>query len=234
MQLENNLGENSHSESLSEASSSGEKGFVDVILNRHSLREGFTDTEVRDDIVMEIIDCGLHAPSSKNAQPWRLHVVRDRLVLNAVASDIVSARNERKFVPQDPRTGKSREELDETVVESAHALREARLGIFIENLGKFTINRTTVAQTDPANLEEALIGVGLEYLGLGACIENMWLAARANGLEGVFMGDPLIAEETIKMRFGMAGDLVGVLALGHTIAEPRSTPQKPDRVVWHS
>lgn len=207
---------------------------VEGILGRHSMRDGFVDREIPRNVIEEIIRCGLRAPSSKNAQPWRLHVVRDRRVLKDIAQETVSAKTDKKFVPQDPRNGQSRTNLNETVDESAHVLRQVPLGIFIENLGKFTVNRSTVAKAPEASREGALIGVALEYIGLGACIENMWLAAEAHDVHGAFMGDVLITEDTIRQRLGFTGDLVGVLALGYTDAEPHSMAQKPDRVVWHS
>ena len=34
--------------------------------------------------------------------------------------------------------------------------------------------------------DRTLIGMGLEYVGLGACIENIWLAAESDGVRGSF------------------------------------------------
>lgn len=61
----------------------------------------------------------------------------------------------------------------------------------------------------------------------------MWLAATERGLAGVFMGDVLIAEQQIRARLGMEGDLVGVVALGFSPAEPRPRRLALDRVVRH-
>ena len=195
---------------------------VNTILSRRSIRDGFTDEPVDSQIVDNIVECGLNAPSSKNAQPWKLHIVENRLTLNGIANciDAIKEQDKTDFVPHDPSTGRPRSSYHSTVSESAEVLRQVPLGIFIENSGKFINNRHNVATADRSVMNGALIGVGLEYIGLGASIQNMWLAAQAHGLRGVFMGDVLIAEEHIKSELGMSGDLVGVLALGYSDSPP--------------
>lgn len=195
---------------------------VDTILSRRSIREGFNDAQIDPEVIDSIIECGLNAPSSKNAQPWRLHVVENRLTLRGIAKYIDAQTSESKqdFVPHDPSTGQARTSYASTVSESAEVLRQVPLGIFIENRGKFTNSRQNVAEAERSVIHRALIGVGLEYIGLGASIQSMWLAAQSHGLRGVFMGDVLIAEDYIRDELGMSGDLVGVLALGHSDAQP--------------
>lgn len=195
---------------------------VDTILSRRSIRGGFTDTPIDPAIVDNIIECGLNAPSSKNAQPWKLHIVENRLALKGIAKHIEAVTDSRKddFVPHDPSTGRPRASYSSTVSESAEVLRQVPLGIFIENSGKFTNSRHNVAEADRTAMHGALIGVGLEYIGLGASIQNMWLAAQSHGLRGVFMGDILIVEGYIRDELGMSGDLVGILALGYSEAQP--------------
>ena len=53
---------------------------VDTILRRHSVREGFSRAPIPIEVLEDIIRCGLAAPSSKNARPWRFHVVMDPLL----------------------------------------------------------------------------------------------------------------------------------------------------------
>ncbi len=79
----------------------------------------------------------------------------------------------------------------------------------------------------------ALTGYGFEMIGLGAMMQNMWLAARAQGLEGVFMGDVLVAEAAIQSRLGFRGDLVGVLALGYAFQQPPHPKEIKGEVVYH-
>lgn len=202
---------------------------IDLICDRRSVRSGFTRDPVPPAIVEEIVRCGLSAPSSKNAQPWRIHVVTDEAILDEIAETVSSAKHADSYVPIDPRTGENRPEMVSTVAESAEVLRAVPLALFVENTGAFSAGRSAVANAEPAKLENALVGYGFEMVGMGASIQSMWLAAHYRNLAGVFMGDVVIAETFIRDRLGMDGDLVGVLALGKSSDEP--FPKKPDGIV---
>lgn len=205
---------------------------LDTILERRSVRNGFEDRAVPEATIDSIVRCGLVAPSSKNAQPWRLHVVTDRGMLGDIARAARDAQNASRYVPLDPASGRPHE-WKSTVADSARVLGEVPLAIFIENLGGFSSGRDTVAAARADVLPAALVGYAFEMIGLGACIQNMWLAAENHGLRGVFMGDPLIVEQHIQLALSTENDLAGVLCLGYSseVLEPR--PQEPGRVVWH-
>ena len=49
---------------------------IDLIKMRRSIRK-FTPEKVGDEIVNQIIEAGIFAPSGKNNQPWKFVVVRD-------------------------------------------------------------------------------------------------------------------------------------------------------------
>jgi nitroreductase len=206
---------------------------LNLILGRRSRREGFLAEPVPTAVIEQVVACGLAAPSSKNAQPWRIHVVTNRNALQAIAGDVDCGKGPDQYVPIDPATGENRPDWDSTVSESAQVLREVPLGLFVENGGRFSNGRHTVATSRDDIREDALIGYGLEMVGLGAAIQNMWLAAESLGLSGVFMGDVLIAEDAIRERLGMRGDLVGVLALGFSGMKPYPKQMADDRVVHH-
>jgi nitroreductase len=207
---------------------------VQDIGGRRSVREGFMAEPVARAAIEEIVRCGLAAPSSKNSQPWRMHVVTDSGALHALADAVQHARDAARYAPIDPSTGRLRR-WDSTVAESATVLRSVPLGIFVENLGPFSGGRAAVAAADVALIQSALVGYGLELASLGAAIENMWLAAHGLGLVGVFMGDVAVAEEEIAQRLGLEGDLVGVLALGHPGPDATPVPKRIEegRVVHH-
>lgn len=228
---------------------------IRTILERRSIREGFDGTPVSPTVLDEIVRCGLAAPSSKNARPWRIHVVTDRALIGRLADAMEEARQETHHVaamdasqtsagvsarrwssvPIDPATGNAREEWSSTVCESSDVLRQVSVAFFVENRGRFSDGRRTVCRAEADVRENALIGYGFEMLGLGAAIQNMWLAANAAGLDGSFMGDVLIAEDAIRAALSMSGDLVGVLALGTTsgIPSPRQPFEFDDTAVRH-
>jgi hypothetical protein len=77
-----------------------------------------------------------------------------------------------------------------------------------------------------------MAGFGLEMIGIGAAIENMWLAAEALGVRVAFMGDVVIAENDIRAALGIADGQAGVLALGFSDAPPPRRQRLDERVVW--
>jgi nitroreductase len=210
---------------------------IDTILTRRSVREGFSGRPLDEETLAEIVRCGLAAPSSKNAQPWRLHVVSDRGILRSLADLVTASPGADSYVPHDPTTGKPRARWASTVSESAEVLRGVATGIFVENRGAFSGGRQALADAARESLIGSLVGYTLEVAGIGAAIQNMWIAAHAQGVQAAFMGDVAIAEAAIRERLGIQGDLVGVLALGYSNVSPPAThpPEidDPDKVVWH-
>lgn len=211
---------------------------VDAMLTRRSVRFGFEDRPVPQSVLAKIVECGLAAPSSKNAQPWRFHVVTDQKVHRKLAGFVRAARGVESYVPHDPNTGMPYGRYRSTVLESADVLLEVPAAIWVENLGAFTAGRRTLLSVPAQALAASLEGYGLELVGIGAAIENMWIAAHAHGLAAAFMGDVVIAEDQVQASLEFTGDLVGVLALGYSAADPPPPMdtrafEQSDRVVWH-
>jgi nitroreductase len=211
---------------------------IAALLSRRSIRSGFTGQPVAREVLEQVLACGLAAPSSKNAQPWRFHVVDDRAVLDELADVVATAKGVEGYVPHDPRTGAPYPQYRSTVVESAQVLREAPATIWIENLGAFSAGRSTLVSVPAEALASTLEGYAFELLGVGAALQNLWIAANAVGLAAAFMGDVVIAEHVIGPRLGVQGDLLGVLALGYSVGDPTPTMderafRESPRAVWH-
>lgn len=207
---------------------------INAIHGRRSIRNGFRESSIPDHVVTEILRCGCMAPSSKDEQHWRLHAVRDQAVLAMVANAMVTNDRTTEYVPLDPATGAPRAGYASSVVESADIVRDVALGVFVENDGSFSGGRSAIARAREDILDEILVGYTFELVGIGAAIQNMWLAAHDLGLAGVFVGDVVIAEACVREQLGMAGDLLGVLALGFSEAEPHAAKEiKEGRVVIH-
>ncbi|OFW61011.1 MAG: NADH dehydrogenase [Actinobacteria bacterium RBG_16_64_13] len=58
---------------------------MDSILTRRSIRK-YTDKPVPDELVTELLRAAMAAPSAGNQQPWQFVVVRERRLLEAIAS----------------------------------------------------------------------------------------------------------------------------------------------------
>jgi nitroreductase len=209
-----------------------------LIADRRSVRNGFETRGIPDAELREIVRAGLAAPSSKNARPWRFHVVSDRSLLSEFADAATTAEGADSYVPRDPATGLPRPDWPSTVRESAEVLRQVPVGIFVENRGAFSNGRRMLASVSAQRLLGSLVGYTFEILGIGAAIENLWLAANALGIQAAYLGDILIAEGLICDRLGIDLDLVGVLGLGYSNAH--ASPQRiaydvddGETVIWH-
>lgn len=212
---------------------------VDAILARRSVRQGYSDAPVAREVLDAIVACGLAAPSSKNARPWRLHVLSSRDQLGAIADAAESADDADTYVPPDPLTGEPSPRFESTVRESAAVLRRVPCAIALENRGVYIRDTAWLASRPPEQLVRTLTAYGLEVLGLGTALENMWLGANSLGLGAAFLGDLAIANNAAKRVLGLEGDLIGVLALGYAVGRPLPPRQPPSEtqtdspVVWH-
>ena len=123
-----------------------------------------------------------------------------------------------RYVPIDPNTGEAHASYDSSVAESAAILAAVPLALVVENVGSFTGGRSRIA-TATGDLQEVLVGYAFEYLGLGAAVQNMLLAAHALGLSAVFIGDVVIVEHEARDILALRGELAGLIAAGYS-AEP--------------
>lgn len=181
--------------------------------------------------------CGLAAPSSKAARPWQFHVVTAGELIEAAAHAMLTAEAADSYVPFDPLTGRIRPDLPSTVRESATLLLTTPAAIFIINRGPFSRGRATLLEAIRERRIESLVAYTFEVVGIGAALENMWLAAHSLGLVATFLGDVVVAEGVVVEALGIEGDLVGVLALGHPLGtEETGSPERAfsaDMVTWH-
>lgn len=213
---------------------------IHAILNRRSVRSGFSERRIPREHLEAVLACGLSAPSSKNAQPWRFHVFDDHATRTALADAAVNSPERETWVPNDPRTGRPHEHWPSSVVESADALRAASSAILIENRGVFTGGgKRTLVDAAPDALATSLQGYAFECIGIGAALENMWLAANSLDIAVAFLGDLVIAEAAAREMFTLEGDMIGVIALGYSdlVPHPRrpspAATQTDTPVIWH-
>ena len=54
---------------------------INAILTRRSIRK-YTSEEVHEDVIHQLLDAGMHAPTARNIQPWHFVVVTERKILD--------------------------------------------------------------------------------------------------------------------------------------------------------
>lgn len=183
-----------------------------VILARRDIRV-FLPDPIPEDVLQRILLAGHHGPSVGYMQPWNFIVIRRKSVLQALQQVV-----ERERV---------RAAENYTDVQQAHYLR-----LKVEGLLQAPI--TMCVTNDPMKGGEHVLGRNTipetDLMSTACAIENMWLAARA---EGVAMGWVSIYQKAdVRRILGIPEtvDPVALLSVGYT----PHFPEVPvlERVGW--
>lgn len=182
--------------------------FYDVIKARRSCRV-FSPDPVARDVLERIIEAAQWAPSGKNRQNWRIHVVRgpkkDELVK-------IAARSFPRLEPS------LRELYDERIVEFTKG--------FFRTLGGAPV--LMVFYSKPT--EE---GSFVDNQSVSAAIQNALLAAAYEGLGTCWMTGPVHLEGEVNSVLGVDDmDLIALVPIGYPAKEPPVPPRKEGRVEW--
>lgn len=155
---------------------------LQTIFTRRSIRK-YSDIEIEQDKLNNILKAGMYAPSAVNRQPWEFIVVKDANTRGKIAQ----------------------------VNENARMLTDAKVGVVV------CINKN----------EQHAEGYGIQ--DCSAAIQNMLLAAHAQGIGGVWLG---IYPRTKRVKalaklFNLPKHIqpLAVLSFGY----PGAEPVQPDR-----
>lgn len=144
---------------------------LDVIKNRRSIRS-YTDKDVEENKIIEILKAAMQAPSSKNSQPWEFVIVDDKYILN----ELSKVQHRAKHIKEAPiclavlgnkdrflKAGKWMQDLgastENLLLEATNqGLASCWTGVFPKNK---VVNKVKVALDLPENLVPyALISIG--------------------------------------------------------------------------
>ena len=122
---------------------------IEAIMTRRSIRK-YTDKPVPDEVVKQLLQAAMAAPSARNEQPWHFVVISDRSLLNQVPS----------FHPY------------------SHMLKEAALAILVCVDPQLEISRgrgvlDCSAATENILLAAHALGLGAVWLGIYPAEERM-------------------------------------------------------------
>jgi nitroreductase len=183
----------------------------EVIQARHSVR-AFSGGEVERAKLDRVFAAAAAAPSAMNAQPWRFHVATGEtrhLVGQVMAQSTLHLKEYIGIVPQ--------EKLD-------HAEH------FYAELGQAPI---VVAVSAPV-LTDDLEKVNT-YISVGCAMENMLLAATAEGLACCSLTFSFWVRDDLAAHFQLPADreVVALVLLGYSAEQPESPPHNLDVVTYH-
>jgi len=151
---------------------------IEAIKSRRSIRH-YTSKPVSDDVVVQIIEAGIWAPSGLNNQPWRFVIVQS----------------------------KDKKEALSQCTSYARIIKESQVCICVFYHIPSGYNRDK------------------DILGIGACIQNMLLAAHDKGLGAVWLGEILNKKQQVNELCSLSSDyeLLAVIALGYPNEKGSST-----------
>lgn len=191
--------------------------FVDVVQNRTSIRK-FTAEAIDIQTLKEICRIGTLAPSVENFKPWRFTAITNKKILAEIANTIAAKI----------------EQLPDTIHEASFHIKRQ-----IEYFSTFFENAPAVILIFYEPSESVLeAGVGLSHdeanrmysypdmQSVGACAENMLLAAVNLGLGACWLSTPLIAKKEIELFFeaNSGYELAALVAIGHPDEAPKAKP----------
>lgn len=156
----------------------------EIINERRSVRS-FTNEKISEEELLDILDCGRQAPSSKNYQPWRFYILNDEEKRNLydMMMDTLNKNNTEK-----------------TGLATAKILNDA--------------GQVVVVYADRETLKAKDSGMYSLMLSVGACIENMLLRATELGVATLWMYDVVVVAKELEEMYCPDGMFVSAICFG--------------------
>ncbi|CAG4913261.1 5,6-dimethylbenzimidazole synthase [Paraburkholderia gardini] len=169
-----------------------------AIHERRDMRH-FVSEPVDPAVLKRLLDAAHHAPSVGFMQPWRIARITDASLRAALHAAV-----ERERLNTADALGKRRDEFMKLKVEGMLECGELLVMALMDDREKHIFGRRTLPEMDLASV---------------ACaIQNMWLAARAEGLGMGWVSLFDVDEVRTLLRMPAGARPVGILCLGHVDA----------------
>ena len=196
---------------------------ISEIYDRRSIRK-FSDKPVSQKDIVDILESGIKAPSSKNRQPWKYIVIQGNAkaeMLKVFRQGINREENEKALLPQ------SKQHIAAAKYTIA-VMEEAPTIIFVMNsLGKDILSELTP--------EEHIYEI-CNIQSISASIQNMLLAATEKGIGSLWICDIYFAYQELCKWLNSDGQLIAAIAFGYPNESPQARPRKKlDHIVeWRN
>lgn len=189
--------------------------FEHVIRNRRSVRR-FLPDPIPDDVVERVLEAGLWAPSPHGTQPWRFAVLTRAATKERLANAMAASWRHNLEMDGEPE-----EVIQGRLAGSRRRLLEAPVLIVV---CLYTADLDRYPDPTRASAEETMA-----VQSLGACVQNLLLAAYAEGIDTGWMCAPLFCPEIVVEALGL--DLAlsphALIAMGYAAADPKRRPRRP-------
>ena len=173
---------------------------LEAIAARRSIRK-FKDTPIEDEVLQKILTAGIQAPSGKNRQPWRFIIVKGEK-RNEMVKVMRQGIDRTKAEGEDPGSSEW----------SAQVIEQAPVTIFVFNpdgLKPWLAHSIDQMFQDVVNIQS-----------IGACIQNMLLAALDLGLGSLWICDVFVAYDELCTWLGESGEMIAAVSFGYPNESP--------------
>ena len=179
---------------------------LEAISERRSIRK-YQDKPLPDEVVRQILEAAVLAPSGKNSQPWRFYVVRE---------------DKRAEMVRVMREGMAH--VQEAGVPLGSAEWTARI-MERTPVTVFVFNGNAPLDARPEDLG-ALLGGSVAVQAIGAAIQNMLLAAVELGVGSLWICDVLYAYDELIAWLGETHQMIAAISFGYPDESPDPRPRK--------
>ena len=198
-----------------------------AIQTRVSIRD-YTEDPVPEEILNQLLQAAIRAPSGENLQPWRFIIVRAPEIKEKIGELSVQAAQEH-FTAQISElekrfAGIHDKERREKIIRSLTSGSRMK---FIETAPLLIV---ACADKEASNYTQ----------GVSAAIENMLLTAHALGLGGCWTTLSILIPETKNALYNLLGipmniEIIAVITMGYPSRIPRLRPRKSiDEVTYYN
>jgi len=186
---------------------------IDAIYDRRSIRKYKPEIPDRE-IIAKVLDAARVAPSARNRQPWK-YLVYTGEAKERILSTMQFALMSRGVV------NSADAQMRQVIAGAVHTLRimkNAPVVIFVVNPEGDNPYKEISGR---ARVDEIL-----DTVSVGASIQNLLIAAQAEGLGTLWIGYIFQTYEELRREIPGTGQLVSAIALGYADEEPEARPRK--------
>lgn len=194
---------------------------MEAIYNRRSIRK-YILKDVPKEIIEQILQAGMLAPSSKNRQPWKFIVVAGSYkneMLSFMKKGLLREKNHNAWLPNSAQHLNAAEYTLEIMA-------QAPVSVFV-------VNSLGLELTSILTPEERVYEI-CNAQSIGAALENMTLTATELGLGSLWICDIFFAYQELSEWLGVNGQLIAAMTFGYADEHPNKRPRKniEDVVEW--
>jgi len=179
---------------------------LEAIAERRSIRK-FKEQPVPDDVLRQVLHAATLAPSGKNRQPWRFHVVQGEARAEMVR---VMREGMARFAERGEGTGSA-----EWTVQ---VMEQAPVTVFVYN--PFVEYKRPLK-----NVGDIMLNI-VDVQSVGAAIQNMLLAALDLSLGSLWICDVFYAYDELCEWLGETHQMIAAVSLGYADESPDPRPRQ--------